>query len=164
MIRLLFIDDDPKDQKLLKMVLDEEYAIRSAYAAGQGLELAAAETPDVVLLDVNLPDRSGLEVLPQILELPSAPMVVMLTVFNDIRLVVSAIKSGAYDYIVRGGGPALSPVDYYVDEIGGSVCVTGNARLVATKPRPVAGVSMLQLSSMARDRMVVAPKAVGVKL
>ena len=70
MIRVLFVDDDPQAQKTLAMVLADGYAIVPALTAAQGLGLAAAERPDVVLLDIDLPDGSGLDLLEAILVLP----------------------------------------------------------------------------------------------
>ena len=101
MIRILFIDDDPQAQKTLKMVLDPDYLLTSAYAGSRGIDMVVSEDPDVVLLDINLPDRGGLEVLRRIVEMPLAPPVVMLTVEADIPTVVHAMRLGATDYIVK---------------------------------------------------------------
>ena len=82
MIRILFIDDDPQAQKTLNMVLPEDYTLVSALTAAEGLEVLEKADPDVVLLDINLPDRSGLDVLDEILQRPAAPPTIMVDDFN----------------------------------------------------------------------------------
>ena len=79
MIRLLFIDDDPKAQQTLSLVLEEEYKVYSAYTGLSGIELVEEIDPDVVLLDINLPDIDGLEVLERINNSSHAAPVIMLT-------------------------------------------------------------------------------------
>ncbi len=79
MIRLLFIDDDPKAQQTLSLVLEEEYKVYSAYTGLSGIELVEEIDPDVVLLDINLPDIDGLEVLERINNSSQTPPVIMLT-------------------------------------------------------------------------------------
>jgi len=101
MIRILFIDDDPQAQKTLSMVLREEYNLVSSLTAAEGLEVLEKADPDVVLLDINLPDRSGLDVLDEILQRPEAPPVIMLTAYGDVEFVKRAIRAGAYDYILK---------------------------------------------------------------
>ena len=82
MIRILFIDDDPQAQKTLSMVLQEDYTLVSALSAAEGLEVLEKADPDVVLLDINLPDRSGLDVLDEILARSVAPPTIMVDDFN----------------------------------------------------------------------------------
>ncbi len=101
MIRLLFIDDDAQAQKTLKMVFADNYQVISAFTAKQGLSLLEEREPDLVLLDINLPDKDGLKVLEEIVAMPAPPPVVMLTVYPDIQFVKQAIQTGAYDYIVK---------------------------------------------------------------
>ena len=81
MIRLLFIDDDPQAQKTLSMVLEEEYQVRSCFTGGEGIERVKRDDPDLVLLDINLPDIDGLEVLEKIRAIPSPPPVIMIIAF-----------------------------------------------------------------------------------
>lgn len=95
MTRLLFIDDDPKAQDTLKMVLAESYQVISSLTGEQGIEIVQDENPDLVLLDINLPDIDGLEVLERIMAIPAPPAVVMLTVYSDVKIIVAAIKAGA---------------------------------------------------------------------
>lgn len=101
MIRILFVDDDPQAQKTLSTVLPEPYTVVSALSAAEGFELLAKTDPDVVLLDINLPDRSGLDLLDEIVQRPLAPPVIMLTAFGEIEFVKRAIQAGAYDYILK---------------------------------------------------------------
>jgi DNA-binding NtrC family response regulator len=101
LIRVLFIDDDSQAQKTLAMVLPEPYSVLPALTAAGGLEALEREDPDLVLLDVNLPDLDGLEVLERIVRRPLAPPVVMLTAYSDVELVKRAIQGGAYDYILK---------------------------------------------------------------
>jgi DNA-binding NtrC family response regulator len=101
MIRILFIDDDPQAQKTLSMVLQEHYNVVSALTAAEGLDVLNKTDPDVVLLDINLPDTSGLDVLDEILRRPMAPPVIMLTAFGKVDFVKRAIQAGAYDYILK---------------------------------------------------------------
>ncbi len=101
MIRLLFIDDDPRAQKTLALVLQEGYVVISALNAAEGLEVLQRADPEVVLLDINLPDRSGLDVLDEILSRPVPPAVIMLTAYGEVEFVKRAIRAGAYDYILK---------------------------------------------------------------
>ena len=101
MIRILFIDDDPQAQKTLSTVLQEQYVFTSALNAAEGLDLLNKTDPDVVLLDINLPDRSGLDLLDDILQRPLAPPVIMLTAYGKVEFVKRAIQAGAYDYILK---------------------------------------------------------------
>jgi DNA-binding NtrC family response regulator len=101
MIRILFVDDDPQAQKILSTVLPDLYTVVSALTAAEGLDLLAKTDPDVVLLDINLPDQSGLDLLDEILLRPLAPPVIMLTAFGEVEFVKRAIQAGAYDYILK---------------------------------------------------------------
>ena len=101
MIRILFIDDDPQAQKTLSTVLGERYVFVSALTAAEGQEVLEKTEPDVVLLDINLPDRSGLDLLDEIVQRPFAPPVIMLTAYGKVEFVKRAIQAGAYDYILK---------------------------------------------------------------
>ena len=101
MVKVLFIDDDPKAHATLRLVLPEAYVLLSAYTGAQGVEAAAREGPDVVLLDIGLPDMDGLGALRQIAARPLAPPVVMLTALSQPRVVKESILAGACDYIVK---------------------------------------------------------------
>ena len=83
MVKVLFIDDDPQAQKTLDLVLPEPYTLLSAYSARQGIEAARSERPDVVLLDITLPDMDGISALRHITAQPLPPPVVMLTAMGD---------------------------------------------------------------------------------
>ena len=56
MIQILFMDDDPRAQKSLSMVLQEDYTVVSALTAVEGLDVPERADPNVALLDINLPD------------------------------------------------------------------------------------------------------------
>jgi DNA-binding NtrC family response regulator len=99
MIRLLIIDDDQNIHKTLGMVLSEDYTILSAYTGSGGVEKVKESEPDVVLLDINLPDSDGLKVLTAICSMIAHPPVIMLTISEDIKTAVQAMKAGAFDYI-----------------------------------------------------------------
>lgn len=101
MVRILFIDDDPKIHAVLEMALPGECAVIPAMSGGEGIRLVEEEDPDLVLLDIGLPDMDGMEVLRQILALPSPPPVIMVTARGETETVVEAIKAGAHDYIVK---------------------------------------------------------------
>ncbi len=101
MIRVLFVDDDVQAHRTLKMVLEDGHTVMSAYTGAQGVAMVRSEDPDVVLLDVRLPDRNGLEVLKEILEIPVPPAVVVITAYAEIPLVVEAIRAGAHDFIAK---------------------------------------------------------------
>ncbi|MBN2440798.1 MAG: sigma-54-dependent Fis family transcriptional regulator [Spirochaetales bacterium] len=101
MIKILFIDDDPRAQKNLTMILSGKYQVSAAYTGKSGIEKVKATDQDIVLLDIDLPDINGIEVLKEIIELPSPPPVIMLTVSDDIRTIVQAVKLGAYDYLKK---------------------------------------------------------------
>jgi DNA-binding NtrC family response regulator len=101
MVKVLFVDDDPQAHKTLAHVLPEQYTLLSAYTARQGIDAAAREAPDVVLLDINLPDMDGIAALRHVAARPAAPPAVMLTAMSEPRLVKEAILAGACDYIVK---------------------------------------------------------------
>jgi DNA-binding NtrC family response regulator len=101
MIKVLFIDDDPQAHRTLDLVLPEPYILVSACTARQGIDAAAREHPDVILLDITLPDMDGIQVLRHISAQALPPPVVMLTAMGAPRVVKEAILAGACDYVVK---------------------------------------------------------------
>lgn len=99
---VLVIDDDADVRKLLLHVLEREgYNLQEAETGEGGLELAQRRSPDLVLLDLNLPDLSGLEVLDRILKAKPDVRVVMITGQGDIATAVQAMKLGAADFLPK---------------------------------------------------------------
>ncbi len=101
MVKVLFIDDDPEAHRTMKHVLPDPYLLVSACTGEAGLSAAASEGPDVVILDINLPDVDGIAVLRRLVSTHAPPPVVMLSALSDARLIRDALLGGAVDYIVK---------------------------------------------------------------
>lgn len=101
MWKILLVDDEPKDHALLAMVLPPEYRLVSCFTGQEALSMVGEEKPDLVLLDIRLPDMSGIEVLKALGSQSHRPIYFMLTGYPDTELVVDSIKAGADEYIVK---------------------------------------------------------------
>jgi DNA-binding NtrC family response regulator len=99
--KILIVDDEAPFRSAMKRLLEKTYTVKEAETGSDALELAKAEEPDLILLDIALPDANGLELLPRFKELRPSPTVVMITAFEQIKDVVLAIKGGAFDYLVK---------------------------------------------------------------
>lgn len=97
---VLIVDDEAPIRHLLEQMLSAEgYRCISASNADTALNILQAEPVDVVLLDIKLPGKSGMELLPQIKKSYPDVVVIMATVLTDINIAIGAIRQGAYDYI-----------------------------------------------------------------
>jgi DNA-binding NtrC family response regulator len=81
--------------------LEREYLVSEAQSGSEATQLALHEKPDLVLLDISLPDTSGMDVLLRLKELRPSPTVVMVTAYEQVKDVVLAMKRGAFDYLVK---------------------------------------------------------------
>jgi DNA-binding NtrC family response regulator len=98
----LIIDDERNFREFLGEALESEgYAIRHAGTARAGLAIAREALPQVVLLDQNLPDRPGLELLPELRRLPVCPVVIVITAHAQVGYAVDAVKAGAFHYLPK---------------------------------------------------------------
>jgi DNA-binding NtrC family response regulator len=99
--KILIVDDEVPFRTALRRLLEKDHQVVEADTGGVALQVAQVEEPDLILLDIGLPDISGLEVLPRLKELRPSPTVVMITAYEHVRDVVSAMKRGAFDYLVK---------------------------------------------------------------
>lgn len=99
--KILVVDDEVPFRSALRRLLKKEYIMLEAETGAKGLQMARTEEPDLVLLDIGLPDANGLELLPRFKELRPSPTVVMITAYEQVKDVVLAIKRGAFDYLVK---------------------------------------------------------------
>lgn len=101
MAQLLLIEDDHAIRSALIRALSERgHAITSAATASAGLALIEKDPPDLVLLDLGLPDIDGLQML-RMLRAVSAVPVIVATARDDDRAVVAALDAGADDYVIK---------------------------------------------------------------
>ncbi len=97
----LVIDDEVQIRRLLRVVLESaDYLVHEAETAAQGLTDAATRRPDVVLLDLGLPDSDGVNVLRRLREWSQVPVIV-LSVRDDEEGKVAALDAGADDYVTK---------------------------------------------------------------
>jgi two-component system nitrogen regulation response regulator GlnG len=103
MAHLLLIDDDPEllPEKVRHLFPAPANRVEIAYTGSEGLRCIAASPPDVILLDLRLPDQSGLEVLNQIRTLDARIPVVFVTLSRSAEFAIEAMRQGAYDYLLK---------------------------------------------------------------
>jgi two-component system, OmpR family, KDP operon response regulator KdpE len=99
--RLLVIDDEPQIRRLIAIALSaRDWEVFEAPTAFEGLQSVQAAKPDVVLLDLNLPDMPGSEALKRLREWSTVPVIVI-SVRNAEADIVSSLNAGADDYVVK---------------------------------------------------------------
>ncbi|KIA65254.1 response regulator [Nocardia vulneris] len=107
MIRVVVVDDEALVRSGFELILNAAADIE-VVATATGSEAVAAverERPDVVLLDIRMPDVDGLAVLRLLRALPEAPVVAMLTTFDTDEYILSALRSGAAGFVLKDTEP-----------------------------------------------------------
>ncbi len=128
---LLVIDDEPTIRYSFRRVFEGEgVEVLTAATAEEGVAQVRAHGPDVVLLDLQLPDRSGLDVFGDIQKLDPRRPVIFITAHGTTDTAIEAMKGGAFDYLVK-------PVD--LERLSGLLQRAFEAVRQARAPQPSAG-------------------------
>jgi two-component system, NtrC family, response regulator AtoC len=98
--RILIVDDDRSIRELLSMHLEERgYGVVSAATGAEGFKLAEETSPSAIILDMRLPDASGIDLIPELKKRAAETPVLMITAHHDMATTILAMKAGAFDYI-----------------------------------------------------------------
>jgi two-component system, NtrC family, response regulator AtoC len=102
-LSILIIDDEPHlPHQIARFLRKHGYEVYTAADGDRGLQELQKNTIDLLLLDLRLPGLSGLEILMRIRKSDPEVPVVMLTAYGDVQTAVSAMKLGAFDYLLKG--------------------------------------------------------------
>jgi two-component system, NtrC family, response regulator AtoC len=137
--KILIVDDERLVRWSLRQKCEEwGFQVVEADAGEPALRLAERETPDLVLLDVRLPDLSGIEVLDQLKKNPDAPAVIMITADPQLDDVKAAIKLGAVDFVGKPFDFELlqEVIQNTLEELAAR---RGNSQSSPTRPRSAFG-------------------------
>ena len=95
------IDDAQAARDIISIALKKTYHVKSFPSAETAIEAMSSDPPDLVLLDIGLPGMNGIEALVQIKRLYPDMIVIMMSAYDDEKIVVYAMSLGAYDYLVK---------------------------------------------------------------
>ncbi len=102
MAKVLIVDDEPAIVRFLKSFLEKRhYTALTASTGEEALEQFKQERPEIVLLDIRLPDRDGLEVLKEIKRIDPRVSVIVVTAVTDEETGKRALELGAFDYLAK---------------------------------------------------------------
>ncbi len=162
-VRVMVVDDELLVREGLRRILEtfdglDVVAVCSGTAAA---EQAARHRPDVVLLDLRMPDRDGLTVLADLRSLAAPPAVALLTTFDADEYLDAALRGGATGFLLKDTPPAQ--LEYAVKELarGGSVLAP---RLARTVVRHYADAAAQEPGSVPRRTPPAAPEPAGPEL
>src|SRR6056297_1077680 len=108
MTRILIVEDDIAFCTMLKTFLEKkDFEVSTAYTANEALNLLSTRGFEVVISDVRLPDKEGLEILREVQNREKVSPVIMMTSYAEISMAVNAMKEGAFDYISKPFNPEV---------------------------------------------------------
>ena len=141
-IPIVIVEDDPLYRQTLRRILENSgtYHCAAAYRSAEdaiGALTAGHAVPSVVLMDINLPQMSGIACTARLKTLAAAPLILMLTVYEDTERIFSALKAGASGYLLKRSGPGeiLEAIEDVLQ--GGSPMTSQIARKVVASFREV---------------------------
>lgn len=101
-MKILVVDDDEEVLNTLKTFLESEgHEVSTSVTAQEGKRLAIVERPDLLFLDIRLPDQDGNEILKELKEADKDLVIIMITGYKDAEKVVSAFRLGAFDCLLK---------------------------------------------------------------
>lgn len=182
--RIIIIDDHPLFREGLKSIIvgSTRYEVVGEAGNGRdGLQISKELKPDIALVDISLPDQSGLGLIRDILKLSSHTRIIIVSVHSKIDYIVKAFQSGAFGYIVKGsaadklleGIERVLKGDYYMDtavsqqvvkKLAGSMTkekvVTGNSYDALTPREQEVMILLAEGLSTQRvaDKLFISPK------
>ncbi|MEU3633181.1 response regulator transcription factor [Streptomyces fradiae] len=131
-VHVMIVDDEDLIREGLRRIVDGFDGTRAVAACtgSRALDEAREHRPDVVLLDVRMPDRHGLDVLADLRSLPEPPVVAMLTTFDADEHLAAALRGGAAGFLLKDTAP--EQLEYLIKELaaGGRVIAPKVARTV----------------------------------
>lgn len=153
MIRVVVVDDEALVRSGFGLILgaSEDIEVVATASGGEAVGTVRRERPDVVLLDIRMPDVDGLTVLRELRTMPDAPVVAMLTTFDADEYILTALHCGAAGFLLKdtepeqlahlvrtlaAGGVVLSP-----GRRGPCCTATPAPRPQSTRRRPASGCS-----------------------
>jgi nitrogen regulation protein NR(I) len=98
---ILIVDDDKSIRYSLKRMMEGKYAILTAQNGNEALERVREGSPDLIIMDIKMPGRSGIEVLKEIKLIDPKALVIIMTAYGTTETAIEAMKYGAYDYILK---------------------------------------------------------------
>jgi len=100
--KILIIDDEEIVCDGLSRVLEREgYPVDYTTDNESALNIIKEKEYDIILLDINMPIKSGLNLLPEIKAISADSLIIMVTAYSDTEMAVKSMKAGAYDYFVK---------------------------------------------------------------
>ncbi|PWS46609.1 DNA-binding response regulator, partial [Streptomyces sp. FT05W] len=108
-VRVVVVDDEELVRMALRLVIDGEPDLTVVAEAADGnaaLRVVDEQRPDVVLMDVRMPGRDGLDTARELLARPAPPRVLMLTTFDSSDLVLGALRVGALGFVLKDTPPS----------------------------------------------------------
>lgn len=142
-LRVLVVDDEPLVRQGLRLILDSEPDLAVVGEAGSGAEavgLARTLEPDVVCMDVRMPDLDGIRATELVLRLPHPPKVLVVTTFSSDDFVLGALRAGASGFVLKRASAAELVAAVRAVASGDSLLYPDAVRklaLAALRPAPV---------------------------
>ena len=100
MNKIIIIDDDESICKTLELHLKRNgYDVSFAHTGSEGIKMVSEKEPQIVILDIRLPDTDGIEVLRQLKSIDMNKYIIMITAFQDMETTIKAMQEGAFEYI-----------------------------------------------------------------
>ncbi|MCQ4208059.1 response regulator [Streptomyces longispororuber] len=160
MIRVLVVDDEAMIRTGFRHILEcvDDIDVVAAVSGGSAVRTARETHPDVVLLDIRMPDVDGLTVLAELRRLPDPPVVAMLTTFDMDEYVATALREGASGFLLKDTDPEQLPYSLRSLAEGGVVLSAKVTRTVVdgfldTEPYGPATAGVARLTD--RERAVL---------
>ena len=98
---IYIVDDEELIRDASVLTLGKKYRVKAFSTAETAIVAIQADPPDLVLLDIGLPGMSGIDAIKEIKTRCPEVLIIMITAYDDIGTVISAMKLGAYDYVVK---------------------------------------------------------------
>ncbi|MCX8116845.1 MAG: sigma-54 dependent transcriptional regulator [Desulfobacterota bacterium] len=98
---ILVVDDDKSIRYSLMRMLEGEYTVLTAPNGEEALSQMKASSPDLILMDIRMPGRGGIEVLKEIKAIDPKALVILMTAYGTTETAIEAMKHGAFDYILK---------------------------------------------------------------
>ncbi len=100
--KILIVDDEAGMQRLLsRVLLREGYETTPVGSAKEALELISVDSFDLILTDIQMPEKNGLELLREIKEFDPSLLIMVMTAYGTVESAVEALRNGAYDYLTK---------------------------------------------------------------